>query len=193
MRLVLRLGFWLVAIGAFSAACKQVQPQPEPTRQTKHTSAASLPVEPEAKAASDRPVVAAEPVLPSVPSSVASSVPYKPMPKIDARPEIRRLVVSSAIKDKEPVPFTVLKVNDPVVAFLELANPNPTELVVQVSFQHESGSEVGFVPLNIPASKKRWRTWAQTEMIRQVGKWTAIVRGADGTEIGQHGFFVSPS
>jgi hypothetical protein len=65
--------------------------------------------------------------------------------------------------------------------------------LVRVVFQHESGHEVGLVELAVPAEKTRWRTWAQTEMIKATGKWTAIVRAADGAELGQQGFFVSPT
>ncbi len=126
-------------------------------------------------------------------SAAPPSGPAKVTAQVDARPELRRLVVSNAIKDKEPVALAALKVNEPVIAFLELTNPNPAESVVQVTFQHESGNEVGFVALTVPGEKTRWRTWAQTAMIKQAGKWTAIVRGADGTEIGQQGFFVNPT
>lgn len=89
--------------------------------------------------------------------------------------------------------MSTLKVNDPVVAFLELGNSNSAAAVVQVVFQHETGHEVGFVKLTVPADTSRWRTWAQTERVNLAGKWTAIVRAEDGAELGQHGFFVNPT
>ncbi len=67
-------------------------------------------------------------------------------------------MVSNAIKNKEPVALAGLKVNELLVTFLELTNPNPAESVVQVTFQHESGNEVGFVALTVPGEKTRWRT-----------------------------------
>lgn len=192
MRRVLRLGLWL-AIGVFSSVgCKRVQPVPEPDEQLTRPRTAALPLEPGAPVATPMQATATAAAASSGGVPTQDAAP-KVEAKLELRPELRRLVVSAAIKDKEPVPLTALKINEPVVAFLELANPNAASSVVRVVFQHESGHEVGFVELAVPAEKTRWRTWAQTGMIKQAGKWTAIVRAADGSELGQQGFFVGPT
>jgi hypothetical protein len=193
MRDVLRLGLgWVAVVGASALACKRVQPVPEPAILPARPMVAAQDLLPGAPVS--KPVVAGSvtpPVLSSAPA--ADTIVSKPVAHDSTRPELRRLLVSTAIKDKEPVPLVSLKVNDPVVAFLEVANSAPVESVVRVLFQHETGQEVGFVELSVPAKKTRWRTWAQTEMVRQPGKWTAIVRGANGEELGQLGFFVNPT
>lgn len=194
MRPVLRLGSSLVvACASVALGCQQVQPEPEPTPHTRATALAqeeppplgSTPTQP----VEVRPATSSSDVKPVV----SAEAPDKAEPRPAVVPELRRLVVSTAVKDKEPVPMSALKVNDPVVAFLELGNASPAAAVVQVVFQHETGHEVGFVKLTVPAEKSRWRTWAQTARVNLAGKWTAIVRAEDGAELGQQGFFVSPT
>lgn len=195
----MRLGLWSVTFAACVLACKGVQPTPEPAVETRRETVTSLALEPGAPEPGNAGTAVPAPSAPSPHAAASGPAPTPPAtaPKADNQtqvsPELRRLVVSASIKDKEPVPTAVLKVNDPVIAFLELANSTDASTYVQVVFQHESGREVGFVQLDVPATKSRWRTWAQTAMIKQAGKWTAIVRDASGSELGQHGFFVNPT
>jgi hypothetical protein len=194
MRPVVRSGLWFVTFGlSLSLGCKRVQPVPEPVEQLTRAGAV-VATEPVTRSPGHSFLASSEVGFDTAPSSsTPTPVPSNAPSVVGLRPELRRLVVSNGIKDKEPLPFTLLKANEPVVAFLELANHNAEASLVRVIFQHESGLEVGFVELAVPADTTRWRTWAQTGMVKHAGKWTAIVRGVDGSELGQKGFFVSPT
>ena len=195
MAYVMRSGLWFVLAGAVLAqSCQKLTPSPETHEQlrrgngsreeTQSRVGALLP----AAATSGLAITAAPGASVSPPSAPEPAKP--PVGQLPVPLELRRLVVSSEIKDKEPVLDAEFKSSGPVYAFLELVNPAQTAGTVQVVFQHESGQEVGFVQLPVPADKSRWRTWAHTQMVKQPGKWTAIVRGSSGTELGQQGFFV---
>lgn len=104
---------------------------------------------------------------------------------------LKRLSLASAVVDREPVLSEAFRVSEPAFAFLELANDGPGAGAVQVTFEHEGGTRVGFITLDVPPERTRWRTWAQTEQIRLPGKWAAIVSGADGEELGRASFEVN--
>lgn len=106
-------------------------------------------------------------------------------------PDVRRLVVVRRVEQREPVLGEPLVAGDePVVAFVELANPGDAGEIV-VTFQPaEGGAEVGHVRLTVPAQQGRWRTWARTRNVRDAGEWRAIVRSADGRELARTEFTV---
>jgi hypothetical protein len=105
-----------------------------------------------------------EPIIkPSEPSATSESL------------GVRRLVVTHAIENREPLAGTLRTGDQPIVAFLEIANGAPTEQSVVVTFER-AGESVGHVKLRVPAESRRWRTWGQTRRIREPGEWQAVVR-----------------
>lgn len=107
---------------------------------------------------------------------------------------IKRLVVTQAIEEREPVAAEALLAGPtPVFAFVELENPSSEDQKIVITFEHESGKRVGFVELEIPKEQKRWRTWGQTKNIASPGSWTAIVATPAGAELGRTTFDVGPA
>jgi hypothetical protein len=105
---------------------------------------------------------------------------------------VKRLNVTTEIKEREPVATTALTVGeDPMLAFVEMQNEADVDQKIVVTFEREGHKKVGFVELTIPADKTRWRTWAQTRNIKAPGEWTAVVSTADGTELARTTFEVS--
>lgn len=103
---------------------------------------------------------------------------------------VKRFAITNEIRDREPVLAHELSVGAPVVAFLELTNPADVELVVQVTFRHESGRSTSVIELPIPARKPRWRTWARSELVDESGTWTAVVSQKNGSELDRRSFLL---
>jgi hypothetical protein len=119
---------------------------------------------------------AAEPAAPIVKAPAAT-------PQIAAGAlAVRRLVVTHAIENREPVSGELRLGDEPIVAFVEVGSSAPVEQTVIVSFER-AGSSVGHVKLRVPAQSRRWRTWAQTRRIREPGQWDAVVRSEQGREL----------
>ncbi|MBN2193021.1 MAG: DUF2914 domain-containing protein [Polyangiaceae bacterium] len=136
-----------------------------------------------------------------VPSAPAHHAPAPSVsadrPLTSAAPEvgsptlaIARLIVTTGIDRREPVPNPDLRTNAPVVAFLEVANPRPSAAQIVLTFERPGQDAVGNVPLVIPAGTRRWRTWGESRRIRTPGEWSAVVRTEDGEELGRTRFTV---
>jgi hypothetical protein len=106
-------------------------------------------------------------------------------------PTVKRLVIASEVKQREPVEIDEAKIEDPVFAFVELAYDGENEAGVVVTFEHDSGKKVGFVELAIPGPSPRYRTWARTRNISEPGTWTAVVKSRDGEELARKSFTVA--
>ncbi len=106
---------------------------------------------------------------------------------------MKRLVVAKHVENREPVGDGPLVARQPLVAFLEFSNPSPSPLSVQVTFEHEGGTRVGFVELGIPAHSLRYRTWARSHNVGLPGHWSAVVRDDSGEEVDRQAFFVEPA
>lgn len=104
---------------------------------------------------------------------------------------VKRLVLASRVVEREPEVVLEPKVNEPLLAFVEAKNDKADEERLIVTFEHESGTKVGFVELSVPGGAKRWRTWARTKNVKEVGNWAAVVRTADGQELSRTAFIVS--
>lgn len=105
--------------------------------------------------------------------------------------QIKRLVVTDRIEDREPVADPQLRADGTqVFAFVELANPGADAQSIEIVFEHESGLQVGFVKLPVPKEKSRWRTWGKTEQIKKTGRWVAKVRSSGGDELMRQDFVV---
>ncbi len=134
------------------------------------------------------------------PEQVAKAKP-EPAPEPSERAEaseplqLRRLVVTQKIDDREPVLVdSVVLGASPVIAFLDLKNPDDNAQTVVITFEKEgSNAKVGFVELEIPARAKRWRTWGNTQRIDEPGKWVAVVSTKGGEELGRQAFEVEPT
>lgn len=108
-----------------------------------------------------------------------------------SNPIVKRLVIASAVEQREPLEISESKIKEPVVAFVELKHDAPNESGVVITFVHEGGKKVGFVQLNVPGESPRYRTWARTQNIDKAGTWTAIVATEDGEELARKSFTVT--
>ena len=105
---------------------------------------------------------------------------------------IKRLVVTNSIEHRELVTVDQLALSEePLFAFIEVANPGETPEQIEVTFEKD-GRSVGHVKLEVPAKNKRWRTWGKTRQVRQAGEWVAVVKTADGKELSRKSFVVAP-
>jgi hypothetical protein len=106
---------------------------------------------------------------------------------------VKRLVVTSGVKDREPVSIAEPLTSDgsPIYAFAELANPGGESENVRITFERKGGAErVGNVTLPVPAKVSRHRTWATTRFIRAAGVWEAVLWNESGGELGRTSFEV---
>ncbi len=103
---------------------------------------------------------------------------------------VKRIVITRAIEKREPVAIERLVASDePLYAFVELANGSDAAAGVVITFERE-GKSVGHVKLEVPAKNARWRTWGKTKQVRHAGEWVAVVKASDGTELGRKSFSV---
>ena len=101
---------------------------------------------------------------------------------------VRRLVVTHAVREHEPIDPPELIKGTPVLAFVELANLDGIERNVVVTFEREGRPPVGYVNLRVPADSPRYRTWARTHNLTAPGTWEAVIRSDDGKELGRQPF-----
>lgn len=104
---------------------------------------------------------------------------------------VRRLIVARGIEDREPLGAASRfeSNNDRLYAFVEAVNEGDAGQLVVV-FENEEGDEVGNINLEIPANVPRWRTWAWSQRVREPGRWTAVIRTSDGTELARERFII---
>ena len=149
------------------------------------------------------------PVLPkptrtSVAPLTASAITAASLPsaKVAARRsdesslKVKRLVVTTGVKDREPLVTTDALPSDgsAIYAFAELANPLGDSENVRITFERKGGSErVGDVTLPVPANVSRHRTWAFTRFIRAAGVWEVVLWSESGAELGRTSFEVKAS
>jgi hypothetical protein len=178
--------FTAVGVASFSAglslttACSsRVEAQPE-----KVSIHPALPTEVNPAPVSDK--VAAKPTEP-VPSPAAKPSVEEKTPARDMI-SVRRLVVTHAVSDHEPVSPPELVTGTPILAFVELSNKDAIERNVVVTFEREGRPAVGHVKLHVPAGSPRFRTWAKTHNLGEAGTWEAVVRAEDGKELGRQPF-----
>lgn len=181
--------FTAVGVASFSAglslttACShRVQPEPE-----KITIVPSLPTEPARPATPLRDAVVQKPNETTPPKPVAKPVADEKALASD-KVAVRRLVVTHAVKDREPIEPAELVTGTPVLAFVELSNADSIEQNVIVTFEREGRPAVGHVKLHVPGGSPRFRTWARTHNLSEVGTWEAVIRGEDGKELGRQPF-----
>lgn len=129
-------------------------------------------------------------------SPKASPTPQgaEPLTEVAAREEgvpfVERLVVASAIENREPTPLETGTLGESVTAFVELKNSTEEDSGVVITFEHESGKRVGFIELTVPKESPRFRTWGRTRNIDEPGEWHAIVSTKTGQELSRSSFTV---
>jgi hypothetical protein len=130
---------------------------------------------------------------PAAPKRPAPSVP-EPDPDASARLSLNRLVVSTGVEGREPVGAGTTfdaDESDRIYAFVDVSNPTRGASEIVVTFEPPDGSGArGNVTLDVGASP-RWRTWAYTRGARVPGTWRAVVRTADGRELGEEKFEIT--
>lgn len=108
---------------------------------------------------------------------------------------VRSVVVSRGVANRLPVgQGTTFGANDgtPVYTYVEAENTGTEPATLVFSWRREGGRAVGGQRIEVPASTRRWRTWALTRNARTAGEWTAEVRTADGRLIGSRRFVIEP-
>jgi hypothetical protein len=107
---------------------------------------------------------------------------------------VKKIVIGKGVEKSSRSPVGVaqsFKKGDfeKLYAFVELANPGEAAEVV-VSFDPPSDQpDKGNVRLAVGTSP-RWRTWATSRGIDEVGTWTAVVTAPDGRELAREAFEV---
>lgn len=176
-----------VSLGAVAGLAAAAKPQPRAGTSSVMVS--------EALVRTATPSQAIAPVM-GAPTLLRAQAPQQSLArqasvKEHAPVQVKRLVVTEAVEDREPVDVAAVVNGDhPVFAFVELATGQGAEQQLVVSFEHETGSSTGVVNLNVPANQTRWRTWGRTHTINRDGRWSAVVRDGQGAVLGRTEFTV---
>lgn len=106
---------------------------------------------------------------------------------------VKRFVVASEVRDREPVTSAALPSDAPLVyAFAELQNRGAEPQRVRVTFERKGSTvSVGHAKLEVPAGTPRYRTWATSRHVHEPGTWYAVLWSEDGTELGRSEFEVT--
>lgn len=106
--------------------------------------------------------------------------------------KVKRFVVTRKIEDREPVAGDDFKLGGgPVYAFVELENSGSAPRSVRLLFENQdTKATVGHVKLTVPGAQQHYRTWGNTRLIRDPGRWVAVVSTVDGVELGRASFDV---
>lgn len=137
------------------------------------------------------PRVAEPPLATATP--IASGARVGPSAAIDVPIAVKRLVVARGVEHREPTePIERVAAGeiDRVYAFVEVANPERAESEIHVSFVRDGAPERGSIELSVGASP-RWRTWAYSRRASEPGKWSVVVRDAQGKELARTEFEVA--
>jgi hypothetical protein len=107
---------------------------------------------------------------------------------------IERLVMASAIEDREPALASSIFGNgeDKIYAFIEASNSSQSDQTLMVHFIGPGGEVSGGIDLEVPASAPRWRTWAYTRHAKAPGIWRVEIRNPEGVLLGVLPFEVKP-
>ena len=180
--------FTAVGVASFSAglslttACQRHEAQPEMVNIRPAPPAETKPKSPASQEA------AAKPREPAPAPKTSAESPIRQEALAANRVKLRRLIVTHAVREREPIAPAELVTGTPVVAFVELANDDAVERNVVVTFEREGRPAIGHVKLEVPAGAPRFRTWARTHNLGEPGTWQAVIRSDDGKELGRQPF-----
>lgn len=133
---------------------------------------------------------AATPPTPT--AAVGASSAQVQAPQKAASLTVKRFLVAPGVDKREPLSSgPTLPLGEPVYAFAELSSGEGEATLVEIVFEHESGQKVGYVKLDIPSEKARWRTWGQSRNIKKTGRWTAVLLDEDQTELARVAFEIA--
>jgi len=184
---------WIVAVTlGLSLAAMACSRREEPSGVTREPLARATAVVPVAAAPASS-AVAAAPEPKAVEKIPALEREPKRAPKVEptltgAALAVKRLVVTRSIEQREPVVADQLSAGDePLYAFVEVANPTGVAQGIVISFE-SAGKSVGHIKLEVPAKNGRWRTWGKTRQVTRGGDWVAVVKTSDGKELGRTRF-----
>jgi hypothetical protein len=192
--------FTAVGIASFSAglslttACSQradVEPETIAARPALPTTTKPAPAPENAQKPSELALEVKPRAAASAAELRAKTDPKTSAPSTALAPDrvaVRRLVVTHAVSEREPIEPAELVSGTPIVAFVELSNEDGVERSVVVTFERAGRPAVGHVKLNVPAKSPRYRSWARTHNLTETGVWEAVVRAEDGTELGRQPF-----
>ncbi|MFO0551806.1 MAG: DUF2914 domain-containing protein [Polyangiaceae bacterium] len=188
---------------SFASGCGKARPTGE-SAPTTHESAgaaqtsqvqAPSPVTPANAPPADRPVlVAADP--PAAPEKTEKARPAAERPRGDGHAlKVKKLVLATSIDKSARAPRGVATTFEKgkferLFAYVEVENKDdPAEIFVR--FERPSYKPArGLVHLDVGHSK-RWRTWASSRVIDEVGKWEVVVTTADGRELAREVFEIT--
>lgn len=181
---------WMVAAVVLGTAALSGCGQRSAVRATSQADAPAAPCA-TTVAVAPAPVPAAAP--PIAPREPARPEPRKTALGGDDLLTVKRLVLSQAVKNREPVdPGSSFKSDSgKIYAFVELDNHGraPGEIVVEFE-PPGGGTPHGDVTLAVGAAA-RWRTWAYTRTARTPGSWTAVVKNRKGDVLARAPFEVT--
>jgi hypothetical protein len=181
------LAWGIAATLGLCTACSTPDPTPTPRRFATATRAVALQA---AQAASATTSAVTDGPAAVPPGSM------KPEPVSVSTLKVKRLVVTTGVKDREPVADgdALLANGSPIYAFAELSNPLGKSENIRITFERKAGAErVGNVTLPVPGQASRHRTWAVTRFIRAPGMWDAGLWSESGAELGRTSFEVTAS
>jgi len=108
---------------------------------------------------------------------------------------LANLVIAKGVEKRQPVePGTSFAVprSGRLYVLFDVINLNLVEDELAVTWLNPKGKEVGKVTLTVVAKDPKWRTWAFHSNVRVPGHWEAIIRTADGQELGRVPFDITP-
>lgn len=187
----------VIAFTALACSRKEVGAGATPLKAGPDSAPVAAPAIPAPSAPTASTPAAAVPTAPPAPSANAATSSGKEasLEGTEAKGKnglaIQRLVLASRVVEREPEVALAPKINEPLLAFVEAKNGASEDQGIVVTFEHESGTKVGFVELNVPGGAKRWRTWARTKNLKEAGNWVAVVRSTTGQELSRTSFTVS--
>ena len=131
----------------------------------------------------------------TAPTAAPAINPTPPAPIVDvAAPlKVKRLVIASGVKGREPVAAATsfaVGAQRRIYAYVEIANPERANSEIFVSFVPPSGVEAGRVRLRV-GTASRWRTWAYTRLATKPGSYQVIVRDARGKALSRATFEIT--
>src|SRR5262249_21129281 len=148
------------------------------------------------------PAVTTPTVAPATAANATSTPTDAKAPRAETRraasikPELRvtRLVVATGVSHREPEGVATLfrqSETDKLYAVVEGENKSREAAEITVSFEPPDGRVArGNVSLDV-GSSPRWRTWAYSTNVHQVGSWTAVVKDADGHTLARQPFEIA--